>query len=52
LEELVNSWVIYGKPKEPLIFYQFGERGHIIKHLDRLIERGQVVSDGEAFEIV
>ncbi len=50
LEELVNSWVIYGKLKEPLAFYQFGERGHIIKHLDRLIGCGQVVSDGEAFK--
>jgi glyoxylase-like metal-dependent hydrolase (beta-lactamase superfamily II) len=52
LEELVNSWVIYEKPREPLVFYQFGERGHIIKHLDRLIAGGQVVSDGEVFEIV
>lgn len=49
LEALVNYWVIYGKPREPLVFYQFGERGHIIKHLDRLIAQGKLVSDGETF---
>ncbi len=52
LETLVDSWVIYGKPREPLAFYQFGERGHITKHLDRLIAEGRVASDGKTFERV
>ncbi|MCF8025749.1 MAG: hypothetical protein K9K82_09710, partial [Desulfobacteraceae bacterium] len=47
------AWVVYGKPRKPLaLFYQFGERVHIIKHLDRLIARGEVASYGEISERV
>ena len=50
IDTLVDSWIIYGKPKEPLEFYQFGERAHIIKHLDRMVAKGEVISDGVNFQ--
>jgi hydroxyacylglutathione hydrolase len=45
LEEIVDAWIIYGKPREPKAFFAFGERVHVIKHLDHLQKRGLVVGE-------
>jgi len=45
LEEIVNSWIIYGRPREPKAFFAFGERVHMIKHLEHLQKRGVVLSE-------
>ena len=45
LEEIVNSWIIYGRPREPRAFFAFGERVHMIKHLEHLQKRGMVLSE-------
>ena len=37
LEEIVDAWIIYGKVREPKLFYQFGEKAHMVKHLERLV---------------
>ncbi|MBW2631034.1 MAG: MBL fold metallo-hydrolase [Deltaproteobacteria bacterium] len=42
LDEIVNQWIIYKKPREPREFFEPGERGMIKKHLDRLIKKGTV----------
>ncbi len=42
LEEIVGSWIIYGKPREPKEFFAFGERVHMQKHLEHLQKRGIV----------
>ncbi len=42
LEEVVNSWIIYGKPREPKEFFAFGERVHMKKHLEHLQKNGVV----------
>jgi hypothetical protein len=42
LEDLMAHWIIYGKPKEPRIFFELGERLHIGKHLGRLLAKGEV----------
>ncbi len=52
IESLVENWILYGKPREPIEFYKYGERVHIIKHLKRLIARGRAVSDGTKFKRV
>jgi len=39
LDEIVNQWIIYKKPREPRDFFEFGERGMIKKHLSRLIKK-------------
>ena len=36
MEDIIEAWIIYGKPREPKIFYELGERGHMKKHLERL----------------
>lgn len=43
LEEIVNSWILYGRPREPKAFFAFGERVHALKHLDHLRKRGIVL---------
>lgn len=50
MEEIVKACIIYGKPREPRIFYEFGERVHMEKHLDRLMGQGVVaVEDNKYF---
>ena len=46
LSEIVNQWIIYKKPREPRDFFEFGERGMIKKHLDRLIKK-EIITTGE-----
>ena len=45
LEDLTDTWIIYGKPREPKAFFAFGERVHMIKHLDHLQKRGLVIQE-------
>lgn len=41
LEEIADQWFIYRKPREPEMFYRFGERGMVAKHLEYLIQNGR-----------
>lgn len=49
LEELVEEWIIYGRPREPRAFFAFGERAHLKKHLEDLIKRGLVQKIADRF---
>lgn len=49
LMEIVGAWIIYGKPREPKALFEFGERAHMRKHLDRLINKGIVTKDGDRY---
>ena len=42
LEDIVKACIIYGKPREPRAFFEFGERVHMRKHLERLKKKGAV----------
>ena len=42
LDEIAGRWLIYGRPREPLAFYEFGERALVKKHLGNLQRRGLV----------
>jgi hydroxyacylglutathione hydrolase len=46
LNDIVDACIIYGRKREPAIFYDFGERAMMGKHLERLIRRGTVQFDG------
>jgi hydroxyacylglutathione hydrolase len=47
LEEITAQWIVYGKRREPVEFYAFGERNHMAKHLGRLMAKGVVgLEDG------
>ena len=39
MDEIVNQWIIYRKPREPKAFFEFGERGMMTKHLERLVAK-------------
>jgi glyoxylase-like metal-dependent hydrolase (beta-lactamase superfamily II) len=49
LEAIVESWIVYGKPREPKEFFAFGERAHMKKHLEDLQIRGIVVKEHDRY---
>ena len=46
MEEIVEAWIVYGRPREPRVFFAFGERAIMKKHLERLIEQSIVIHEG------
>ncbi len=52
LEEIVDSWIIYGKPREPKEFFAFGERVHMKKHLEHLQRRGIVYKVNGCYRLI
>jgi len=46
MDEIVNQWIVYRKPREPKGFFEFGERALMAKHLERLIAAGTVGCEG------
>jgi hydroxyacylglutathione hydrolase len=42
MKEIVEAWIVYGRPREPAAFYAFGEQAIMAKHLQRLMARGRV----------
>jgi glyoxylase-like metal-dependent hydrolase (beta-lactamase superfamily II) len=49
LDEIVGAWIIYGKPREPKAFFEFGERAHMKKHLEKLMQEEVVVKEEEKY---
>ncbi len=45
LEAIIEARIIYGKPREPKEFFDFGERVHMKKHLEDLQQRGIVIEE-------
>lgn len=45
LEDIVNLCLVYGRPREPRAFFEFGERALMKKHLEYLERRGMVRLD-------
>ncbi len=52
LQEIVNAWIVYRKPREPLSFYTFAEKAMMTKHLERLIRKGVVEHDNGSYRSV
>ena len=46
MEDIVGAWIVYGRPREPKAFYEFGERAIMAKHLDKLMKEGRVAFEG------
>ena len=42
MEEIVNAWIVYRKPREPKEFYAFAEQAIMSKHLELLMEKSMV----------
>jgi hydroxyacylglutathione hydrolase len=49
LDDIANHWIIYGKPKKPVDMFAFLEKISMSKHLDRLIKKEVVESDGDRY---
>ncbi|MGD2127130.1 MAG: MBL fold metallo-hydrolase, partial [Desulfobacteraceae bacterium] len=49
LQEITAAWIIYGRPREPKAFFEFGEKAHMKKHLERLMNQGVVAMEGETY---
>lgn len=49
MEEIVNAWIVYRKPREPEAFFAFAEEALMRKHLDRLTASGAVAVEGEKY---
>lgn len=47
--EIVDACIVYGSPKEPRQFYEFGERTIMGKHLEKLINEKRVVKEDGKF---
>ena len=52
IQDIVNAWIIYRKPKEPLSFYTFTEKALMTKHLERLMRKGVVEHDNGSYRKV
>ncbi len=49
MDEIVDAWIVYGRPREPEAFFEFGERAIMKKHLERLKKNSRVVQDGNYY---
>ena len=49
MDEIVGAWIIYGRPREPKAFFEFGERAHMKKHLEKLMKEELVKKNGEYY---
>ena len=52
MEEIVRASIIYGKPREPKAFFEFGERAHMKKHIEKLMGEGRVARDGDFYAML
>jgi len=51
MDEIVGAWIVYGRPREPEAFFEFGERAIMKKHLERLKKNGRVVQNGKLLSL-
>jgi hydroxyacylglutathione hydrolase len=49
MDEIVEARIVYGRPREPKEFFEFGERAIMKKHLQRLIKMGAIHTVKERF---
>jgi len=52
LVEISAAWLIYGRPREPVEFFEPNERVLVKKHLERLQKNGIVVKEGDIYSKV
>lgn len=52
LDEIVERWIIFKRELQPRYFFEFAERGMIVKHLERLIRNGNIgTEEGKFYSI-
>jgi len=51
MPEIVDARILYGNKRAPQAMYDIGERGHMGKHLERLVRRGTVVLEDDTYRL-
>jgi glyoxylase-like metal-dependent hydrolase (beta-lactamase superfamily II) len=49
MSDIVDAWIVYKRPREPLAFYRHAEQALMEKHLDELITAGRVMREGRLY---
>jgi hydroxyacylglutathione hydrolase len=49
--EIVEARIVFGKPREPKLFYDLGERLTMLKHLERMMRHGQAELVGDKYRL-
>ena len=52
MQEIVDQWIVYGKPKKPVEMFALIEEISMGKHLEELMRKGLVIKDEERFRLV
>lgn len=45
MREIMETWIVYGRPREPRWFFEFGEWAIVSKHLEKLGREGRVLNE-------
>lgn len=51
-DDIINAHIIYRKPREPKMFFEFGEWAIMGKHVQRLLDQGKVVEEDGIYRMV
>ena len=49
MSDIVDAWIVYKRPREPLAFYRHAEQSLMEKHLEELMTAGRVVKEGSRY---
>ena len=49
MNEIVDAWIVYRRPREPLAFYRHAEQSLMGKHLEELMAEGRVILEKERY---
>ena len=49
LSQIADTWIVYGKPREPAVEFRFFEQINMKKHVDRLIKKGLARQEGDFY---
>ena len=49
LDDIAEACIVYGRPREPKAFFEFGERAIMKKHLERLRKNGRILQEGKYY---
>ena len=49
MSDIVEAWIVYKRPREPLAFYRHAEQSLMEKHLEELMAAGRVVREGRRY---
>ena len=47
--EIVQACIVYRKPREPKYFFEFGEKAHMKKHIEKLLDEDRIVLEGDRY---